>query len=185
MLVRRGDKTVDRLLGWLGNVGAQPFFAWLHLYDAHSPYRAPEPYRSRYAGQPYNGAIAFDDGQVGRVIRRLQEMGLYDRTLVVGASDHGESLGEHGEAEHGFFIYNATLRVPLIIKLPGKTMKAHVVSKPVAMLDVAPTIAQVSNVRSDSFQGSSLLRWIDQPGVASQEEGICGITLPQELIRLA
>ncbi len=172
MLVRRGDKTVDRLLEWLGNVGAQPFFAWLHLYDAHSPYRAPEPYRSRYAGRPYNGAIAFDDGQVGRVISRLREMGVYDRTLVVMVSDHGESLGEHGEAEHGFFIYNATLRVPLIIKLPGKTTKARVVSKPVATLDLAPTIAQVSNAKSDSFQGSSLLRWIDQPGVASQEEGI-------------
>jgi arylsulfatase A-like enzyme/Flp pilus assembly protein TadD len=117
--VRRGDRTVDRLLEWLGSSVHTPFFVWLHLYDAHSPYWSPEPYASKYAGRPYDGAIAFDDAQVGRVLARLRALKMYDQTAIVVLSDHGESLGEHGEDEHGFFIYNATLRVPLIVKLPG------------------------------------------------------------------
>ena len=132
LLVRSGDATVDRLLGWIKRPSDEPFFVWLHLYDAHSPYRSPEPYRSRYSRRPYDGAIAFDDAQVGRVIARLRDLNLYDRTAIVVLSDHGESLGEHGESEHGFFVYNATLRVPLILKLPGEAASARVVSGPVA-----------------------------------------------------
>lgn len=116
--VRRGDRTVDRLLDWLSHSARPPFFVWLHLYDAHSPYRSPQPYAKEYAGHPYDGAIAFDDAQVGRVIARLRALRLYDQTGIIVLSDHGESLGEHGEDEHGFFIYNATLRIPLIVKLP-------------------------------------------------------------------
>jgi arylsulfatase A-like enzyme/Tfp pilus assembly protein PilF len=119
LLQRSGDQTVDRLLEWLNQNGANPFFVWLHLYDAHSPYYSPDPFRSRYAGRPYDGAIAFEDEQVGRVIARLRDLNLYESTLVALASDHGESLGEHGESEHGFFVYDATVRVPLIIKPPA------------------------------------------------------------------
>jgi arylsulfatase A-like enzyme/Tfp pilus assembly protein PilF len=124
LLERSGDQTVDRLLGWLNQNSANPFFVWLHLYDAHSPYYSPDPFRSRYAGRPYDAAIAFEDEQVGRVIARLQALNLYHNTLVVLASDHGESLGEHGESEHGFFVYNATLRVPLIVKAPAGIVHA-------------------------------------------------------------
>ena len=160
LLQRSADKTVDRLLDWVDRRSNKPFFAWLHLYDAHSPYRSPEPYRRLYSGRPYDGAIAFDDAQVGRVVARLRAMNLYQNTLIVLLSDHGESLGEHGESEHGFFIYNATLRVPLIVKLPGQTITSRVVAQPVTTVDVAPTIAQICRIvpaASGGFQGRSLL----------------------------
>ncbi len=180
--VRRGDRTVDRLLAWLMQAGSAPFFVWLHLYDAHSPYRSPEPYASKCAAHPYDGAIAFDDAQVDRVLARLKELHRFSATTVILLSDHGESLGEHGEQEHGFFIYNATLRVPLIVKLPegdgstgygtrdtGSAMVTHpesptprprVITTPVGTVDVAPTIAQVCGITAAdtrSFQGRSLL----------------------------
>ncbi|MGO8817548.1 MAG: sulfatase-like hydrolase/transferase [Terriglobia bacterium] len=186
--VRRGDRTVDRLLAWLAHAGNAPFFVWLHLYDAHSPYRCPEPYASKYAAHPYDGVIAFDDAQVGRVIARLKEMHRFSATAVILLSDHGESLGEHGEDEHGFFIYNATLRVPLIVKLPegnGSTgygtrdtgptdvatmshaeprnPRSQVTATPVGTVDVAPTIAQLCGIPpadTRSFQGRSLLTTI-------------------------
>jgi choline-sulfatase len=188
--VRRGDRTVDRLLAWLAHAGSAPFFVWLHLYDAHSPYRCPEPYASKYAAHPYDGAIAFDDAQVGRVIARLKEMHRFSATAVILLSDHGESLGEHGEDEHGFFIYNATLRVPLIVKLPegngntgyggrdtgsaivrrpvSPTPVPRVITTPVGTVDVAPTIAQLCEIPpadTRSFQGRSLLTTIPlEPG---------------------
>jgi len=180
--VRRGDRTVDRLLAWLMQAGSAPFFVWLHLYDAHSPYRSPEPYASKCAAHPYDGAIAFDDAQVDRVLARLKELHRFSATTVILLSDHGESLGEHGEQEHGFFIYNATLRVPLSVKLPegdgstgygtrdtGSAMVTHpesptprprVITTPVGTVDVAPTIAQVCGITAAdtrSFQGRSLL----------------------------
>ncbi len=172
LLVRSGDRTVDRLLGWIKRPRDEPFFVWLHLYDAHSPYRSPEPYRSHYSRRPYDGAIAFDDAQVGRVIARLRDLNLYDRMAIVVLSDHGESLGEHGESEHGFFVYNATLRVPLILKLPGEAVRARIVSGPVATVDVAPTVAHLCRLRpsdSEGFQGRSLLRLINDARAEGEE----------------
>jgi arylsulfatase A-like enzyme/Flp pilus assembly protein TadD len=162
LVQRRGDATTDRMLDWLNHRDGKPFFAWLHLYDAHSPYHSTETYRRRYPSHPYDAAIAFDDEQVGRVISRLRALNRYENTLIVLLSDHGESLGEHGEAEHGFFVYNVTLHVPLIVKLPGALGKSRVVSQPVATVDVAPTIAQVGGQpNSASYQGQSLLRQIN------------------------
>ena len=167
MLVeRRGDRTVDRLLDWLGSPARTPFFVWLHLYDPHSPYRPPEPYRRQYASHPYDGEIAFDDAQLGRVFARLRALNLYDNTLIVVLSDHGESLGEHGEGEHGFFIYNATLRIPLITKFPQAGPAGRVIAQPVATVDLAPTIAQVCRISPEqtrSFQGRSLLGTLGTP----------------------
>ncbi len=161
---RRGDETVDRLLDWLrvnASRGAQnrPFFVWLHLYDPHSPYDPPEPYHSRYAGRLYDGEVAFADAQLGRLFDSLQKAGVYDRALIVLLSDHGESLGDHGEAEHGFFIYNSTLHVPLIVKPPRGEAPPRVVREPVATVDVAPTILDLAGIRdslSRQFQGISL-----------------------------
>lgn len=186
---RRGDRTVDLLLAWLDRQGSAPFFAWLHLYDAHSPYRSPEPYLSKYRSHPYDGGIAFDDAQVGRVFARLKEMQRFADTAILLLSDHGESLGEHGEDEHGFFIYNATLHVPLILKLPGgngsrgygargagsanvtpsdyRTPVPQVIATSVGAVDVAPTIAQICGIPSvdaRSFQGRSLLTTFSSGG---------------------
>ena len=163
LVMRPGNVTTDRMLAWLNGNTQKPFFVWLHLYDAHSPYRAPQPYRSRHTGRPYDGAIAFDDAQVGRVLDALRQRGLYDRTLIIVASDHGESLGEHGEAEHGFFIYNATLCVPLLVKWPLQSDRGRVVSDPVSTIDIAPTLAQASELPTAEdriFQGQPLSRWM-------------------------
>jgi choline-sulfatase len=159
LLERRGDRTMNRALSWLDSRPDGPFFLWIHLYDPHSPYRPPEPYLSRYAGHLYDGEIAFDDAQLGRLFAHLRQLKIYGDTLIVLAGDHGESLGEHGEAEHGFFIYNATLRVPLILKTPGSTLASRIVTDPVSLMDLAPAIAELSRISPDStrsFQSHSL-----------------------------
>ena len=163
LVTRPGDDTTSRMLAWLDGHAQKPFFIWLHLYDAHSPYRSPEPYRSRHAGHPYDGAIAFDDAQVDRVLDALRRQSLYDQALIVVTSDHGESLGEHGEAEHGFFVYNATLRVPLIVKWPGSIGHGRVMTEPVSSVDLASTIARAAEVPAAgerTFQGKPLTRWL-------------------------
>lgn len=121
---RRAEETVRHLLAWFGthdprSRSAKPFFVWLHLYDPHTPYDPPEPFHSRYAADPYGGEIAYADSQLGPLFDHLREIGFYDRSLIILAGDHGESLMDHGEEEHGFFIYRSTLRVPLILKLAG------------------------------------------------------------------
>jgi choline-sulfatase len=161
---RRADRTIDRLLAWLrardtSQPASQPFFVWLHLFDPHSDYNPPEPYRTRYAGRLYEGEVAYTDSQLVRLLAALRKSGAYDRSLIVLLSDHGESLGEHGEDEHGFFIYNSTVHVPLIVKPPRGQAAARVVERPVGTIDVAPTILDLLRLRdplSRQFQGTSL-----------------------------
>src|SRR6266853_2257630 len=116
---RPGNVVADVTLDWLAKNYKKKFFFWMHLYDPHFPYRPPAPYGEEYKDSRYDGEIAFADAQVGRLIRFLKSKGLYANTLIVLSGDHGEGLGEHGEKTHGFFIYNATLHVPLIIHLPS------------------------------------------------------------------
>ena len=160
---RVGNVTVDHVLAWIktNNLAAsgKPFFIWMHLYDPHSPYDPPEPFHSRYAGHLYDGAVAYTDSQLGRLFTFLKQQGLYDRSLIVVLSDHGESLGEHGEAEHGFFIYNSTLHVPLIFKLPGEARRGRVIDAPVGTVDVSPTVLDLLHMQDSirrQFQGISL-----------------------------
>ena len=138
---RAGDKTESRLEAWLrSQTGGAPVFAFLHLYEPHTPYEPPEPYKSRYGDQPYDGEIAAADAIVGRFLALLKEKGLYDPALVVFLSDHGEGLGEHGEAEHGMFLYRESLQVPLLVKLPGGLRANTSVAAPVPLADVFTTI---------------------------------------------
>jgi choline-sulfatase len=138
---RPGGEVVDRALGWLAEPAAgKPFFAWVHLYDAHAPYEPPEPFRSRHAGDPYAGEIAAVDAQVGRLLRFLREHGHDRRTVIVVAADHGESLGEHGELTHGLLLYQATLRVPWLLAAPG-LLAPRAVAEPVSLADLGPTVA--------------------------------------------
>ncbi|MFB3922943.1 MAG: sulfatase-like hydrolase/transferase [Terriglobia bacterium] len=161
---RRAEETVDHLLTWFrarskSATGAHPFFVWLHLYDPHAPYNPPEPFRTRFVGRRYDGEIAYADSQLARVFQFLRSDGLYDRTLIALMSDHGESLGEHGEDEHGFFIYNSTLHVPLIFKLPSGAAAPRVVHHQVALIDVAPTLLDLLHMQDplrQQFQGTSL-----------------------------
>jgi len=122
---RPGNLVADVALNWLekderARNPQKKFFLWMHLYDPHTPYHPPEPYAREYAALPYDGEIAFADEQVGRLVRFLKEKGIYQNTIIVLCGDHGEGLGEHGEKTHGFFIYNATMHVPLIIRLPDE-----------------------------------------------------------------
>jgi arylsulfatase A-like enzyme/Tfp pilus assembly protein PilF len=159
---RPGNLVADVTLDWLSKNYGQKFFLWMHLYDPHYPYRPPAPYAAEYKDRPYDGEIAFADAQVGRLIRFLKSKSLYANTLIVLSGDHGESLGEHGEKAHGFFIYNATLHVPFIIHLPGAhlpgTSSPRVVSDLVSLADLMPTVLQTLKVNIPSqVQGRNLL----------------------------
>ena len=154
---RPGNVVADVALDWLAKNSQNKFFLWVHLYDPHFPYRPPEPYSREYAAQPYDGEIAFADEQVGRLLRFLKEKGIYRNTVIVLCGDHGESLGEHGEKTHGFFIYNATMHVPLIIRLP-ENAAARVVADPVSLVDLMPTVLGAVGLEIPSqVQGRSLL----------------------------
>ena len=138
---RPADLTTRAAVRWLDERAASPgpWFLWVHYYDPHSPYEPPAEYASAFAGRAYDGEIAFADAQLGLLLRRLDEHGLSLRTLVLVTADHGESLGEHGEATHGMFVYDSTLRVPLILAGPGipRGRTATVVGRGI---DVSPTI---------------------------------------------
>ena len=153
---RPGNLVADVALDWLSKHYQNRFFLWMHLYDPHYPYRPPEPYASEYKDHPYDGEIAFADEQVGRLLRFLREKNLYDKTLIVVAGDHGESLGEHGEKTHGFFIYNSTLRVPLIFHLPGG--KPATVNNLANLADIVPTVLRILNFEiPPGVQGENLV----------------------------
>jgi arylsulfatase A-like enzyme/predicted Zn-dependent protease len=140
---RRGDRTALALGRWIDERAKEPdapFFAWLHLYDPHEPYSPPRPFRDLFPDDPYEGEIAFVDAIVASVLDRLRGASLLDRTLVVVTGDHGESLGEHGETTHSMFVYEGAIRVPLFLWRPGLVPAGRVVSDPVRLVDVAPTI---------------------------------------------
>ena len=134
---RNGVETEGAAERWMGEHAAQPFFFLLHLYEPHAPYDAPEPYRSQF--QPYDAEIAAADAVVGRFLDSLKSRGLYDDALIVLLSDHGEGLGDHGEDEHGIFLYREAIQVPLIVKLPHGARAARV-HDTVGLRDVMPAI---------------------------------------------
>src|SRR6185437_8022011 len=130
------------------------------LYDPHSPYDPPEPFYSQYRDHEYDGEITYTDSQLAHLIAWLKRAGLYQRTSIVLLSDHGESLGEHGEKEHGFFIYNSTVRVPLIVKpAAGERGKWRSTPAPVETIAVAPALLQAAGI-SDPIQ-----KQFDSPGL--------------------
>ena len=140
---------------WLSGREA-PWFLWLHFYDCHDPYAPPEPYRTRHAQAPYDGEVAYVDSVLGDVLKALEDQGLEETTLVVCVSDHGESLGEHGESTHGYLAYNATLWVPLVIRVPG--LGPRRVEQNVSHIDIFPTVCDALGVdRPKGLQGASLL----------------------------
>jgi choline-sulfatase len=145
ILERRGDVATGEAVAWLGAHAADRTFTWVHLYDPHLPYEPPEPYASRYADRPYDGEVAWSDELVGRLDAALARSGIRDQTLVVLTSDHGEGLGDHQEPVHGFFVYESTLRVPLIMRGPGIVpgTRIPVVARSV---DLFPTVLELMGV---------------------------------------
>lgn len=156
---RPGREVVDRTIEWLDQERDQPFFAWVHLYDPHTPYAAPDPFRARFPRTmigSYDAEIASVDSQVSRLVQHLTDAGRLTDTIVVVVGDHGESLGEHREQAHGFFIYDATTHIPLIIAGPG--VPERVVSSQVRIIDIMPTALHLLHVEVPKVvQGASLL----------------------------
>lgn len=158
LMKRPGNVVVDQALHWLAANSAKPFFLWVHIYDPHTPYQPPPPFDREYAGRPYDGEIAFADLQLGRVLRFLKQNNLYGRTLIILSGDHGESLGEHGEKTHGFFIYDTTLRIPFIVKLPAGERHVATVARAINTLDLLPTaLAVLKAPLPPDVQGVSIL----------------------------
>jgi arylsulfatase A-like enzyme/Flp pilus assembly protein TadD len=160
-LRRRAEDVVNDALDWMSAGRARsgaPWFVWIHLYDPHTPYNPPDRFRD-LVQSPYDGAIAYADSAVGRVFDYLKQQGLYDSSLIVATSDHGESFGEHGEYAHGYFIYDTTLLVPLIVKPPvGSGVAVHRIETAVRSIDIAPTVLQFLGVPAQpTMQGSGLL----------------------------
>jgi arylsulfatase A-like enzyme/Flp pilus assembly protein TadD len=166
---RRGGEVVAHALAWLNLHPRGPFFIWVHLYDAHDPYDPPEPYKSRYASAPYDGEIAYADSAVGKLLSQLRVRGLYDGALIAVMADHGEALGEHGEDTHGIFLYDETIHVPLLFKMPGARSAGKRIENRVQLVDVLPTILQGVGVPvPGEVQGQSLLAML-KPPVAKPE----------------
>lgn len=138
---RRAREVNAKALAWLASMGTQgPFFVWVHYFDPHFEYLPEEPFASRYPGAPYDGEVAATDQALGELLEALDRLGLASSTIVVVAADHGESLGEHGEAFHGVFVYDATTRVPLIVRAPGRLAPGLRVNGVAGGADIAPTI---------------------------------------------
>jgi arylsulfatase A-like enzyme/Tfp pilus assembly protein PilF len=158
---RRADVVVSHALGWLSQVANKPVFLWVHLYDAHDPYDPPSPFKERFASQPYDGEVAYADACVGKLLDALRQHGLYDETLIAVMADHGESLGAHGENTHGVFLYEETLHVPLLIKLPLNRAGGRRLDTRAGLVDVAPTILSAAGIPPPAeMQGKSLLESI-------------------------
>ena len=151
---REGENTLAAAAKWLtGRDPKRPFLLFFHIYEPHKPYTPP----TRFATyEPYDGEIAYADELVGRLLDHLRASDLYDRATIVLLSDHGEGLGDHGEQEHGLFLYNATTQVPLIVKLPGQSQPRRVAA-PVQHIDLVPTILDLAGApKRAGLQGRSL-----------------------------
>ncbi len=158
-LQRAGDDTRRRLESWISSQPADGrLFAFLHLYEPHAPYEPPEPFENRYRSNPYDGEIAASDAVTGRFLDFLKERKIYDRALIVFLSDHGEGLGEHGEDEHGIFLYREAIRIPLFVKLPGSRRAGGRVGFPVQVADLVPTVlAAIGEDVPEALPGRSLI----------------------------
>ncbi|MEE8476152.1 MAG: sulfatase [Myxococcota bacterium] len=176
----------------------RPFFLFVHYFDPHAPYRAPPPYDRRFpspgpepgAGPPgsfefgeavrnYDGEIAFTDHEIGRLLEALEHLGLADDTLLVVTADHGEGLMDHGHMAHGLSLHEELVRVPLLLRWPGKILPGRSYTEPVELVDIAPTVVelldlptgtpaanqlQASGLQASRFQGRSLAAWLRGKG---------------------
>jgi arylsulfatase A-like enzyme len=161
---RDGRETLHALQKWLDGHAQKPFFAFLHLYEPHSPYTPPQPFFGRYPNH-YDGEIAYADSIVGELLDDLKQRRLYDKALIILLSDHGEGLNDHGEEEHGIFLYREALQVPLLLKLPDQRKAGAVVETPVELVDVFPTILDRTATpapKTGHRVGQSLLAILDR-----------------------
>jgi arylsulfatase A-like enzyme/Tfp pilus assembly protein PilF len=167
---RKGGEVIQAFLDWFRGNWQRKFFSWIHLYDPHTPYEPPEPYKTRYGDRPwglYDGEIAYVDSLIGNVIEELEKKGLLEKTLIIIVADHGESLGEHHESGHGFFVYDATQSVPLIVRVPAPALQGKVIESQVQNVDIMPSLLELLGLPlPKEVQGRSFL-----PLIVSQSDG--------------
>ena len=159
--MRNAGITVDHALAWLNaqkNQSAKPFFVWLHFYDAHQPYvPPPAEFQRQYPGNTYDAEIAYMDQQLGRFVNAVKKKSPAQNTLYVVLSDHGESLGDHGEYQHGIFLYDSTVRIAWVMAGPGVPAGVRV-SQQARTIDLLPTILDLVGAEpSSALQGTSLV----------------------------
>jgi choline-sulfatase len=154
---RRGGDVVKRAEAWVTAHPRGPRFVWVHLYDPHDPYEPPPPYSTTYKDRLYDGEIAYADSALANFVSYLKAHGWYENSAVIVVGDHGEGLGEHHEDTHGIFLYDSTIHVPLVIKLPGPVKAAEVVEAQVRTTDILPTILDLTGAAAPShLDGESL-----------------------------
>ncbi len=171
---RTADDVVNRAIDWLSRTKKKKTFLFLHFFDPHWRYEPPEPFRSRYRESPYDGEIAFVDSELERLFETLDRFGLRKKTIVVLTGDHGESLGDHGESTHGVFVYESTIRIPLIVSWPDREefsraslRRGSVVRSQVRGVDIAPTLLDLAGLAPlDGVDGVSLVPLLIDPGVS-------------------
>jgi len=185
---RRAERTTELAIDWLekGRDPERPFFLFVHYFDPHFPYGAPDDFlasqraeRAASGEEPwspasYDGELLYVDAQIGSLLDRLDALGLGEQTLVVVTADHGESLGEHGHIGHGLHLYEEAVRVPLLLRFPGRIPEALVVEAPAATVDLVPTILELLDLRSPSaeHQGESLATALRAGGALDAERPV-------------
>jgi arylsulfatase A-like enzyme len=163
---RRADKVMAAAMNWLGKQHTR-WFAWIHLWDPHAPYLPPGEFLDLYKTDPYSGEIAYTDSELGKLMDFLKVNRFHDNTIIILTGDHGEAFGEHGEEKHGYFAYNTTLWIPLIITGPG--IKTIQVKEYVCHIDIFPTVCEMLGSSRPAFlQGISLMPLIKGKKIKSR-----------------
>jgi len=145
MQERPAEEVVDDAIGWLNGVDERPFLLWAHFYDPHKPYAAPTEFAEAMPRRPYDAEIAYMDAQIGRLKATVDAMGRSEGVIWVALGDHGEALsGEHGETDHGIFIFDPTMHIPLIIRPATPLSAGRVVTTPVSQVDLVPTLLEMA-----------------------------------------
>ena len=159
---RRADAVYASFSRWLDENKDGPFFSWVHFFDPHIPYDPPSHYREEFADNPYDGEIAFMDFYIGKIVERLREHGLSEKTLIILAGDHGEAFGEKQEKGHGVFIYESTMKIPLIFYAPNNIPAGERIEARARLIDVMPTVLDLVDISlPEEIQGISLLPFIE------------------------
>ena len=167
---RRAQAVVTDAESWFAQHQTGSRFMWVHLFDPHDPYEPPAPFSEKYASHLYDGEIAYADSQLGHFIATLKKAGVYDKAIIIIVGDHGEGLGEHGEDTHGLFLYDSTLHVPLIVKLPAEAHKGEVIDQLVRTTDILPTVLSLTNTPAPpELNGASLVPLINKESADARE----------------
>ncbi len=166
---RRGNEASQMACQWLEKNHKDDFFLFLHYYDPHVLYTPPEPFASQFKGDPYAGEIAYTDACIQQVLDKLKELKIYKDSLIIITADHGEALGDHGEGEHGFYIYQSGIHVPLIVRYPRGRFKKKKVSNTVGLVDILPTICRWTGIQMPSeCIGQDLTSYLESETIDSR-----------------